>query len=126
MSLGLQEWMSIIGLVGGMMGFGIAVILVPLIKWIHDVQSRTVDSERNAAGMFIKRADAQEMFKEVKADCHHNITELRSTIIVEHKQIRELIAEMRNDFRHHDALDVQRHAELKTDIINTLDKVSGV
>jgi hypothetical protein len=121
--LTLQDWVAIIGLILGITGlilgvmaFWIGRIVLPLVKWIHDVQSRSVDAERKGAERYMERSDAERRFAILKEDYQRAIDLVIATNDRELSALRLLLSEYRTDFRHHENLDRQVHGDLKRDI----------
>jgi hypothetical protein len=114
--LTLQDWIAIFALILGVVAFGIGTILLPLVRWIHDVQGRSVDAERKAAERYMERPEAERRIAMLKEDYQRAIDLVIATNDRELSALRLLLSEYRTDFRHHENLDRQVHGDLKRDI----------
>lgn len=104
------------GVLGGGLAFAVGVILLPLVKWIHDVQSRAVDAERNVAQTYMPRTQAETALAGCEDRLQRQIADFRALVTAEHQQMRHAIEAVHQDFKAHDQLDIQRHRDLKEDL----------
>jgi hypothetical protein len=105
--LTLQDWIAIFALILGVVAFGIGTILLPLVRWIHDVK---------AAERYMERPEAERRIAMLKEDYQRAIDLVIATNDRELSALRLLLSEYRTDFRHHENLDRQVHGDLKRDI----------
>lgn len=75
-----NTWISILALLGGAFGFLVAIILVPLVKWINDIHSKASDAEKRAIEKFATKDSVYIQTKNTHQELHEMCASIEKRI----------------------------------------------